>query len=119
MRRRLEQAGFPKTTPRTFWIICGVLGALAASVCLLTHQTPLVIGAGACSRVGLGPAALGAGLSHRPPAQKKFTDEFANAIDVIVRSVKSGLPTNEALRIVARGDRPIRWAANSPVWWKA
>ncbi len=34
--------------------------------------------------------------------RKKFTNEFANAIDVIVRSVKSGLPTNEALRIVAR-----------------
>ena len=34
--------------------------------------------------------------------KKKFTEEFANAIDVIVRSVQSGLPTNEALRIVAR-----------------
>jgi len=34
--------------------------------------------------------------------EKAFTAEFANAIDVIVRSVKSGLPTNEALRIVAR-----------------
>ena len=34
--------------------------------------------------------------------KKKFTENFAPAIDVIVRSVKSGLPTNEALRIVAR-----------------
>jgi len=34
--------------------------------------------------------------------EKAFTNEFANAIDVIVRSVRSGLPTNEALRIVAR-----------------
>src|SRR4029077_13836484 len=34
--------------------------------------------------------------------EKAFTAEFANAIDVIVRSVKSGLPTNEALIIVAR-----------------
>ena len=34
--------------------------------------------------------------------KKKFTENFATAIDVIVRSVKSGLPTNEALRIVAR-----------------
>ena len=34
--------------------------------------------------------------------EKAFTKEFANAIDIIVRSVKSGLPTNEALRIVAR-----------------
>ena len=34
--------------------------------------------------------------------KKLFTKEFAGAIDVIVRSVRSGLPTNEALRIVAR-----------------
>ena len=34
--------------------------------------------------------------------KKRFTREFAGAIDVIVRSVRSGLPTNEALRIVAR-----------------
>ncbi len=34
--------------------------------------------------------------------EKKFTAEFANAIDVIVRSVRSGLPTNEALKIVAK-----------------
>jgi tight adherence protein B len=34
--------------------------------------------------------------------QKKFTAEFANAIDAIVRSVRSGIPTNEALKMVAR-----------------
>ena len=33
--------------------------------------------------------------------EKQFTEDFANAIDVIVRSVKSGLPTGDALRIVA------------------
>jgi tight adherence protein B len=34
--------------------------------------------------------------------QYKFTDEFANAIDVIVRGVKSGLPLIECLSIIAR-----------------
>ena len=34
--------------------------------------------------------------------QNKFTDEFANAIDVIVRGVKSGLPLPECLGIIAR-----------------
>jgi tight adherence protein B len=47
---------------------------------------------------------------------KKFTLEFANAIDVIVRSVKSGLPTNEALKIVAREMSPRLSGANSPSW---
>ncbi|MGC4064103.1 MAG: type II secretion system F family protein [Polyangiaceae bacterium] len=34
--------------------------------------------------------------------QNKFVDEFANAIDIIVRGVKSGLPLNECLGIIAR-----------------
>jgi tight adherence protein B len=34
--------------------------------------------------------------------QDKFISELANAIDVIVRGVKSGLPLNECLNIIAR-----------------
>ena len=100
MRRRLEQAGFPKTTPKTFWIICGALALTVAAAAFLTHQPPLVIVL-AVFVVGLGlPRWVLGFLTNR--RKKKFTENFANAIDVIVRSVKSGLPTNEALRIVAR-----------------
>lgn len=100
MRRRLEQAGFPKASPRTFWMICGILAAMAAGVAVLTHQTPLVI-ALAVFAIGLGlPRWVLGFLTAR--RKKKFTENFAPAIDVIVRSVRSGLPTNEALRIVAR-----------------
>jgi tight adherence protein B len=100
MRRRLEQAGFPKARPRTFWMICGIVAAVAASIAIYTHQTPLVI-ALAVFVVGLGlPRWVLGFLTNR--RQKKFTENFATAVDVIVRSVRSGLPTNEALRIVAR-----------------
>src|SRR5678815_3397285 len=100
MRRRLEQAGFPKADPRIFWIICAVAAALAAGITFFTHQHPLVIAA-AMFVVGLGlPRWVLSFLTAR--RKKKFTENFATAIDVIVRSVKSGLPTNEALRIVAR-----------------
>jgi tight adherence protein B len=100
MRRRLEQAGFPKTSPRSFWMICGIMAAMAASLAIATHQQPLVI-ALAVFVVGLGlPRWVLGFLTNR--RKKKFTENFAPAIDVIVRSVKSGLPTNEALRIVAR-----------------
>ncbi|HKQ46170.1 MAG TPA: type II secretion system F family protein [Rhizomicrobium sp.] len=100
MRRRLEQAGLPKISPRTFWIICGILALIAAAIAVLTHQKPLVI-AMAVFIVGLGlPRWALSFLTNR--RKKKFTQNFATAIDVIVRSVKSGLPTNEALRIVAR-----------------
>jgi tight adherence protein B len=100
MRRRLEQAGFPNATARGYWIVCAVLGVMAAAGCYITHQTPFVTGMAAFA-AGLGlPRWVLSFLTNR--RRKKFTAEFANAIDVIVRSVKSGLPTNEALRIVAK-----------------
>jgi tight adherence protein B len=100
MRRRLEQAGFPKTSPRSFWMLCGIVALVAAGVAILLHQKPLVIVL-VIFAAGLGlPRWVLSFLTAR--RKKKFTENFANAIDVIVRSVKSGLPTNEALRIVAR-----------------
>src|ERR1700744_1962513 len=100
MRRRLEQAGFPNANPRTFWIICGVLGFVTVAICLLTGQSKLVLLLATFAiSLGLPRWVLGFLSARR---KKLFTKEFANAIDVIVRSVRSGLPTNEALRIVAR-----------------
>jgi len=100
MRRRLEQAGFPKAEPRVFWMICGGSALLAGAIAFITHQNPLVIVA-AMFVMGMGlPRWVLGFLTNR--RKKKFTENFATAIDVIVRSVRSGLPTNEALRIVAR-----------------
>jgi tight adherence protein B len=100
LRRRLEQAGFAKASPKTFWIVCGVAAASAVLGCVATGQKPLVMALAAFA-MGFGlPRWVLSFLTAR--RRKKFTAEFANAIDVIVRSVKSGLPTNEALRIVAR-----------------
>src|SRR4051812_33023169 len=60
MRRRLEQAGFPKASPRNFWMICGILAAVAASIAILTRQSPLVIVlAGFAGGLGVPPLALG------------------------------------------------------------
>jgi tight adherence protein B len=100
IRRRLEQAGFADATPRAFWMVCGALGAVTAFFCILTGQSALVI-ALATFATGFGlPRWVLSFLTNR--RRKAFTKYFASAIDVIVRSVKSGLPTNEALRIVAR-----------------
>ena len=100
LRRRLEQAGFSNTSPKKFWIICGVIAVIAALVCLITGQSKLVL-ALAIFVAGFGlPRWVLNFLTAR--RKKMFTKEFAGAIDVIVRSVRSGLPTNEALRIVAR-----------------
>jgi tight adherence protein B len=41
--------------------------------------------------------------------QKKFTEQLADSLDVIVRGVKSGLPLNQCLRIIAdESPEPIR-----------
>jgi tight adherence protein B len=100
MRRRLDQAGMPDVSVRTFWIASAGLGVVVALVCFVTGQPLLVDGLAAFGAgLGLPRWILGFMKGRR---EKKFTAEFANAIDVVVRSVRSGLPTNEALRIVAR-----------------
>jgi tight adherence protein B len=39
---------------------------------------------------------------------KKFTEEFPNATDVIVRGIKSGLPVNDCLKVIAKeGSEPL------------
>ena len=99
MRKRIEQAGL-KMTPRTFYVASGFSGLAAAAACEFFHLSLLA--------TVLGAFAAGVGLPRwlllflKARRQKAFTAEFANAIDIIVRSVKSGLPTNEALKIVAR-----------------
>src|SRR6185312_1209757 len=99
-RRRLDQAGWADVSTNVFWMISGGLGAAAGLACFVTGQS-LVVDAMAAFAAGLGLPrwVLGFKKSRR---EKKFTGEFANAIDVVVRSVRSGLPTNEALRIVAK-----------------
>jgi tight adherence protein B len=40
---------------------------------------------------------------------KAFLSEFPNALDVMVRSIKSGLPLNDAIRMIsAEGQEPVR-----------
>jgi tight adherence protein B len=99
LRRRLEQAGLT-ITPRTYYIICGIVALVSVGVCFLTHR-PWYIPLGVAPFFGYAlPRWILSFMIKR--RIKAFTAEFANAIDVIVRSVKSGLPTNEALKIVAR-----------------
>jgi len=101
MRLRLQRAGLD-ITPRAFWIaslVCGVLVGLC--VWLSAPSLPFIVPALAVFVGALGlPRWILARLTKR--RQNKFIDEFANAIDVIVRGVKSGLPLPECLGIIAR-----------------
>jgi tight adherence protein B len=101
LRLRLERAGID-TTVNAFWIASAVSGLVCGAIMLVSMPTAPVLAA---------IAALFAGAFGLPRwvlnflakrRQKKFLDEFANAIDVVVRGVKSGLPLNECLNIIAR-----------------
>jgi tight adherence protein B len=99
LRKRLDQAGLFDTKTQTFWIASGVLALITALLLLVKGQALVVVVLGAfAAGFGLPRWVLGFLKGRR---EKKFTADFANAIDVIVRSVKSGLPTMDALRIVA------------------
>jgi tight adherence protein B len=97
IKGQIAQAGL-NLTPSVYWIMSAVLGAVLAVVGLVV-QGP--IGAGMAFFVGLFGLPrwfLGAMVAGR---QKKFANQLADAIDVIVRGVKSGLPLNQCLRIIA------------------
>ena len=99
MRLRILQAGL-EMTPRTFYIASLIAGVILFGVVNITGN-PLWVSlvAGFVAAAGA-PRWLLAQLKKR--RLKKFIDEFATSIDVIVRGVKSGLPLNDCLGIVAR-----------------
>jgi tight adherence protein B len=87
-------------TPRTYWLMSAGLGLFVAVILFfVAHQVWYI--------VLLGMFATGFGLPRwilsflKNRREKRFTREFANAIDVIVRSVKTGLPVVEAMKVVS------------------
>ena len=99
LNARLRRAGL-ETSVRTFWIISGGIAAFVILGCLALGQN-LLIGLVAAFGLGLGlPRWVLGFLAKR--REKKFTAEFSNALDIIVRGIKSGLPVHDCLKIIAR-----------------
>jgi tight adherence protein B len=98
LRRRIEQAGLTIDI-RMFWILSAVSGVVATVLTLymvsIIWIAPI---AGFAFTFGFPRWVLAFLKMQR---EKKFTNEFAPAIETIVRSVKSGLPVNEALKVVS------------------
>lgn len=96
---RLKQAGLSMSV-RTFWILCGVMGLVSALAAIVLRVNPLVaLGIAFAAGFGLPRWVLGFLIKRRI---KKFTEEFPNATDVVVRGIKSGLPVMDCLRIIGR-----------------
>lgn len=98
LKSKLIQADW-KTTPQTFMIVSVILGVLAAGGALAAKQSILVVaGIGIVVGFGLPRWFLGAVITRR---QKQFTEHFSDAMDIIVRGVRTGLPLGDCLKIIA------------------
>lgn len=96
---RLQAAGLGENV-KMFWIVSAVLGLFVAMIILLLGQSPLVaLGAGFAAGAGLPRWVLGFLANGRT---QKFTAAFADAVDIIVRGVKSGLPVHDCLKIIGK-----------------
>ncbi len=105
LQQKLDQAGL-SFGPREFYIGSVVAAFVLAFVGFISGQK-LVVTAGLFFIGGFGLPHWYVGFQVKR-RQKKFIDEFSNAIDVIVRGVKSGLPVNECLKIIAaEAPKPI------------
>jgi tight adherence protein B len=100
---RLKQAGL-SVTVQQFWIFCAVFAVLVSGTMLLFRFNPLAcLGLGFAAGLGLPRWVLGVLIKRR---HKKFTEDFPNAIDIIVRGIKSGLPVHDCLKVIARESPP-------------
>ncbi|MCS5605604.1 MAG: hypothetical protein NZ936_08455, partial [Alphaproteobacteria bacterium] len=98
LRETLRQAGL-RLTLRNYFLLCTAFTVVAAILYKMTGY----------HLVGIVPVSITVGfglpryvlfyLTKR--RVNKFTKEFANAVDIIVRGIKSGLPVSECLKIVA------------------
>jgi len=103
---RLTQAGL-NWTPRKFWIASGILAAFAFVAAMLAGGGPLgALGMAFAAGFGLPRWTLGFLKKRRETA---FLRALPDAVDVIVRGIKAGLPLFESLKVVAADSpEPLR-----------
>ena len=106
LKAKLVQAGL-SITPTKFYVFSVLFGLFVFVLSVL---------AGAGLLISLGLAFIGAAGLPRwfvgflvKRRLNKFLEEFPNSLDVMVRSIKSGLPLTDALRLIAaEGQEPVK-----------
>jgi tight adherence protein B len=103
---RIARAGLQWST-RRFMMTAAALGAVFFIL-------PFLMGVGLLQSLGLGFAA-GAGLPFwllsflKKRREAKFLEAFPDAVDVIVRGIKAGLPLLDSLKLIAsESEEPVR-----------
>ncbi|MDO8381347.1 type II secretion system F family protein [Phenylobacterium sp.] len=96
---RLQQAGLT-FTEKQFWIASAVFGLVIGALSLPFGRSPLIaLGLAFAAGLGLPRWVVGFIAKGR---MKKFTEAFSDAIDIIVRGIKSGLPVHDCLKIIGK-----------------
>ncbi|RRN66406.1 type II secretion system F family protein [Caulobacter sp. 602-1] len=96
---RLQAAGLGENV-RMFWMISGGLAVIVALIVFVLSQSLLIaLAGGFAAGLGLPRWVLGFLAKGRT---KKFTEAFSDAIDIIVRGIKSGLPVHDCLKIIGK-----------------
>ncbi|MCA1490047.1 type II secretion system F family protein [Sinorhizobium alkalisoli] len=106
MKGRLMQADL-RISLTQFYVFSALFGFVALFFVLLAGAGPwIALGVGLIAAAGLPRWTVGFLVKRRC---MKFLNEFPNALDVMVRSIKSGLPLNDALRLIASdGQEPVK-----------
>ena len=103
---RIAQAGLPIDKRQFLMISAGVAVAVALGVFIKSQSLPLAGLFGVMAALGLPNLVLSRLRMRRI---NKFVDIFPNALDIIVRGVKAGLPVGDTLRIIAaESPEPVR-----------
>ncbi|WP_309085960.1 type II secretion system F family protein [Chelativorans sp.] len=106
LKTQIRQAGLEVSLRRFYVLSGGCAVFLAFTVFILGAPVWAAAGAMVAGFFGL-PRWIVSYLRKR--RVKAFLNEFPNALDIIVRAVKSGLPMNDAVRMIATESRePVR-----------
>lgn len=99
LKDKLVQAGL-QTSVRKFWLYSFISGVISLLLMLMLHKgilvTALVTFVGF---IGLPRYILRWKIKRR---QKKFLEEFADALEAMVRLLKAGMPVGEAISMASR-----------------
>ena len=103
---QMKQAGMTANL-RTFYIYSVIAGALLTVICafmgmgLIYLPAVMLVGTFGLPRWYVG--------RRRKKRVKAFLNDFPNALDILVRAVKSGLPLNDGIRLLSiESQEPVR-----------
>lgn len=106
LKVQLRQAGMSVTIER-FYVYSAICGLVVTILAFVAGASPILLpGALLAGAVGLPRWFVAYRRSRRV---KQFLEEFPNALDIIVRAIKSGLPLNDGIRLIAsEATEPVR-----------